>query len=96
MIGILLGADYEALIDSEGLCLGEITPQCQAIIIQCHKGEIKENPALGVGISDMLLDHDPLYWRGRIREALELDGQSVEEVKITTQGISIRAFYSSS
>lgn len=93
MIGILLDSDYQPLIGKDGLTLGEITPQNQAIIIQCHKGEIKENPALGVGISDMTLDHDPLYWRSRIREALELDGQSVEEVKITTHGISIKANY---
>lgn len=70
MIGILIDSDYQPLISSGELQLGEITPQNQAIIIQSHKGELKENPALGVGISDMLLDNDPLYWRVRIREAL--------------------------
>jgi len=93
MIGILIDSDYQPLISSGEIQLGEITPQNQAIIIQCHKGELKENPALGVGISDMLLDHDPLYWRVRIREALELDGQSVDEVRITTSGINLKASY---
>jgi hypothetical protein len=93
MIGILIDSDYQPLISSGEIQLGEITPQNQAIIIQCHKGEFKENPALGVGISDMLLDHDPLYWRVRIREALELDGQSVDEVRITTSGINLKASY---
>ena len=93
MIGILIDSDYQPLISSGEIQLGEITPQNQAIIIQCHKGELKENPALGVGISDMLLDHDPLYWRVRIRESLELDGQSVDEVRITTSGINLKASY---
>ena len=93
MIGLLIGADYQPLISDGALQLGEITPQNQAIIIQCHKGEIKENPALGVGISDMLLDQDPLYWRTRIREALELDGQVVELIKLSTSEVLINAHY---
>lgn len=93
MIGIILGADYQPIIMDGTLQLGEITPQNQALLIQCHKGEFKENPALGVGISDMTLDHDPLAWKGRIRETLELDGQTVEEVKVSRIGISIRANY---
>ena len=93
MIGILIDSDYQPLISSGELQLGEITPQNQAIIIQCHKGELKENPALGVGISDMLLDHDPLYWRVRIREALELDNEVVESIKITSSGVQVNAHY---
>lgn len=93
MIGILIDSDYQPLISSGELQLGEITPQNQAIIIQCHKGELKENPALGVGISDMLLDNDPLYWRVRIREALELDGEVVDSIKITSSEVQINAHY---
>ena len=93
MIGILIDSDYQPLISSGELQLGEITPQNQAIIIQSHKGEIKENPAIGVGISDMLLDNDPLYWRVRIREALELDNEVVESIKITSSEVQIKAHY---
>ena len=93
MIGILIDSDYQPLISSGELQLGETTQQNQAIIIQSHKGELKENPALGVGISDMLLDNDPLYWRVRIREALELDGEVVESIKITSSEVQINAHY---
>lgn len=93
MTGILLDNNYQLTIGKDGLTLGEITQQNQAIILQCHKGEIKENPAIGVGISDMLLDHDPLFWRTRIREALEINGQTVDEVRINTQSITIKASY---
>jgi hypothetical protein len=48
---------------------------------------------MGVGIADMLLDNDPIYWRTRIKEQLEMDNEQVESVKITTTGIQIEAKY---
>lgn len=100
-IGIQL-IDYDLTADviydsnrqiTQGLVVGDITPQNQAIILQCHKGEIKENPALGVGIDGMILEHDALAWRTRIREQLELDGQKVNSITITTTSIDIDAKY---
>ena len=102
MIGIQLTADYEPHIRLvrdeegriiEGLALGETLPQTQALILTLHQGELKEAPAVGCGISDMLLDHRPLFWRARIREQLEMDGQTVNSIKITTTGIHIDARY---
>lgn len=102
MIGITLTADYEPRIRLvrdeegriiEGLVLGETLPQNQALILTLHQGELKEAPAVGCGISDMLLDHRPLFWRARIREQLEMDGQTVHSIKITTTGIHIDARY---
>lgn len=93
MTGILLNNDYDLIIEGGELCLGEITPQNQALIIESHKGAFKENPAIGVGISDMLLDNDPLYWKRRIREALEIDGQNVLSIQITTTSINLNAHY---
>lgn len=102
MIGIQLSADYEPRIRLvrdeegriiEGLTLGETLPQNQALILTLHQGELKEAPAVGCGVSDMLLDNQPLYWRARIREQLEMDGQTVSSIKITTSGIHIDAHY---
>ena len=76
-----------------GLVIGDTLRQNQAIILLLHKGELKEWPAVGCGISDMLLDNDPIYWRTIIREQLEMDGQKVNSVKITTTGIHIDATY---
>lgn len=50
-------------------------------------------PSVGVGISDMLLDNDPIYWRTLIKEQLEMDGQTVDKVTITMTGIKIEAKY---
>lgn len=77
------------------LHLEDTIHQNQAIILSLHKGELKENPAVGVGISDMLLDNDPLFWRTEIREQMEMDGQTVTSVKITKDSIDIEASYNS-
>ena len=76
-----------------GLVVGDILLQNQALILSIHPGELKSAPSVGCGISDMLLDNDPLFWRARIREQLEMDGQQVEYVKLSTAGIQIKATY---
>ena len=78
---------------ANGFVVGDTLRQNQALILLLHKGELKEWPAVGCGISDMLLDNDPIYWRTIIREQLEMDGQKVKSVKITTTGIHIDAAY---
>lgn len=78
---------------THGLTLGETLRQNQAVILAMHQGELKERPMVGVGISDMLLDNDPIYWRTRIKEQLEMDGQKVDSVKITRTSIQIEATY---
>lgn len=101
MNGIVM-KDYDPLIDvrrdgegriTEGLRVGEVLRQNQALILTLHKGELKERPLVGVGLSDMLLDNDPMYWRSSIMEQLELDGQTVGSVEITINGVKIDAEY---
>jgi hypothetical protein len=91
-IDVQLKFDNEGKILS-GLNLGDTLRQNQALILVLHQGELKERPEIGVGIEDMLLDNDILYWRSRIREQLELDNQNVDKVRITTGGIEINASY---
>lgn len=76
-----------------GLVPGDVLRQNQALILVLHKGELKERPAVGCGLSDMLLDDDPLLWRSVIREQMEMDGQSVAKVAITTTGVVLDAEY---
>lgn len=93
MTGIQLNNSYDLDIRSGSMQVGDTTAQNQALIIGSHKGEFKEQPAVGVGISDMLLDHNPLAWRQEIREQLEIDGQEVRSVQITKTGVTIDAHY---
>ena len=89
---VVIKTDDLGLI-TQGLTLGETLQQNQAIILAMHQGELKERPAVGVGISDMLLDNDPIYWRTKIKEQLEMDGQCVSSVRITRTGIIVDAKY---
>lgn len=98
----MLLSDYEPLIDvrrdaegriTVGLRTGDVLKQNQALILTLHKGELKERPMVGVGLSDMLLDNDPMYWRSTIRDQLELDGQTVGDVEVMTNGVKIEADY---
>lgn len=99
MIGMQLtwgneeGNYLEPGIQKGTLALGDTLRQNQALLLLLHKGELKERPAVGVGISDMLLDNDPIYWRTSIKEQLEMDGQKVQSVKLTKTDIKIEATY---
>lgn len=76
-----------------GFVVGDILHQNQAILLSMHKGELKERPEMGVGISDMLLDNDPVYWKSQIRESLEMDKQTVDKIVLTQTKISIDSHY---
>lgn len=76
-----------------GIAIGNTLQQNQALILQMHKGELHEDPSVGVGISDMLLDHDSESWKREIREQMELDGQTVNSVSIEGNDIIIDSTY---
>ena len=76
-----------------GLVVGDILHQNQALILSFHKGDLKDDVSVGVGIDRMLLDNDVLAWKREIREQLEMDGQTVEEVTIDNKSIKINAQY---
>ena len=78
---------------AEGLVVGDILRQNQALILVLHKGELKSDPSVGVGLSDILLDHDLLTWKREIREQMELDGQTVGNVSIDNDKIVIDSEY---
>ena len=78
---------------TSGLVVGDILHQNQAIILSIRKGELKENPSVGVGLTDMLLTHDLAAIKNEIRQQLELDGQTVEKIVVTPSQVGIEAHY---
>lgn len=78
---------------ASGLVVGDILHQNQALILVLHKGDLKDDVSVGVGIDRMLLDNDWLGWEREIRDQLEMDGQKVEEVKVDNKTIKIKASY---
>ena len=76
-----------------GLVVGDILNQNQALILALHKGELKSDVSVGVGIDRMINDSDWLSWQREIRDQLEMDGQTVESVLIDSKSIKIKASY---
>lgn len=103
--GIMIDDGYEIKVEPKrdatgkivsGFVLGPTLYQNTGLILICRKGEFKEQPALGVGIEDVLLDQDYLEWRRRIRINLELDDQRVKEIRFSSQDkLFIDAHYNS-
>lgn len=57
----------------QGMVVQDIVEQNKSLLLVTHPGEWKANPTLGVGLSNILLDHDYLAWRHRIREQFAQD-----------------------
>lgn len=76
-----------------GFAIGETTPQNQAVLLAAHKGEFKEYPLLGIGLSDIVNDHNYNEWKRKITEQLESDGQRIERLEINEHGLTLDACY---
>jgi len=76
-----------------GLVVGDILHQNQALILGLHKGDLKDDVSVGVGIDRMIMDSDWLSWQREIRDQLEMDGQNVESVLVDSKSIKIKASY---
>ena len=82
---------------AQGLEIGATTFQNQALILQAAKGEFKEYPTLGVGISDILGDDEMTGWKREIALQLEADGMKVKTVDLDLKNnkLTIDAEYDS-
>lgn len=65
---------------AEGLMVGNTVYQNQYVILSIHKGELKEFPTLGVGLPDMVNDHDVAGWENEVSLQLQNDGMKVSRV----------------
>lgn len=85
--GIQLDDDSNDLkIENGHLVVGETLPQNEFLLLVCNKGELKEHPLVGVGISDMVNDNDIIGWKRKIRDGLKADGMNVEHISISKDG----------
>lgn len=85
--GIQLDDDSQDLkIENGHIALGETLPQNEYLLLVLNKGELKEDPLVGVGISDMINDNDILGWKRKIRDGLKADGMKVEQVSVSRDG----------
>jgi len=78
---------------TQGLHVGDATKQNIFIILKMQPGELKEQPTVGVGIDNITLDTDFLYYRHQISRQLDAEGMQVNHLEINGQNIEINANY---
>lgn len=89
--------DDEGIVDLElsggQMAVGDVTEQNQCLLLVTRPGEWKEHPRTGVGIDDILNDHDLDHWKRLITAALEQDGQMIEKLDLSTDKLTLKARY---
>lgn len=78
-VEVVRDASYQI---TNGLVVGNILQQNQALILVTQQGELKEHPDLGVGFGDVLLESELLPYRHKIREHFEKDGLSIQTLEL--------------
>lgn len=100
--GIQINSDYDLAIQVKydrngkilsGLVVGDVLYQNQAMLLMAHKGEYKENPLVGVGLSDIVNDNDFARWRREITEQFTADSQQISSLQLDEQGLILNAKY---
>jgi hypothetical protein len=99
--GIQLNNDFDLEIQVRksggkivaGLVVGDVTYQNQAMILTAQKGEFKEAPTVGVGISDICADSDFVAWKREIASQIEADGQRIEKLIVNEKQFVLEARY---
>ena len=69
----------------QGLVVGNILSQNQALILISQQGEFFMNPTLGVGINNLILDRDYLRFKHKIREEFTKDGLKIERLELSSE-----------
>lgn len=86
MKDILLDDNGDLLIQDGDFVIGDADNQHQLDIITATKGEFKEFPEIGVGISEMLSDDDFIEFLIEAKKNLEYDGMIINNIEFTTEG----------
>lgn len=97
MNAIRLIQDRNGNVDLElaagAIALGDVAEQNQWLLLATHPGEWKEHPLAGIGIDGMLSDHETAAWKRAIGQALEEDGQTIDQLTVKDGKITIKAHY---
>ncbi len=89
-----LELDISAVRDAGGLIvsalqIGSVTLQNQKLIIYTSKGEIKEDPLMGVGLNAFIDSEDNNALVREIRSQMYRDGQTMPNISIKDKTIEI-------
>lgn len=94
MTDILLDNTGDLAIVNGDLVLGYSDDRHQEHILLASKGEYKEFPELGVGLTKMLSDDDYVPFLIDAKKNLEYDGMKINNIKFEENGnLSIDGYY---
>jgi hypothetical protein len=80
MKDILINNDGNLKIENGDFAAGDSTLQNQAFILLANSGEFKENPMVGVGIDNYILDSDMSGCEYEARKQFASDGLKVKKL----------------
>ena len=93
MKDIILDSNGRLKIENGLMVVDESTMQHQAIILKISKGAIRHFPALGVGVSSVLLDESPDDLLISITKEFERDGMTMKTLDLDGSKLKIDATY---
>ena len=82
MKDILLGETGDLLIENGDLVIGESSQQHVALLVELHKGELKEFPTTGFGINRYLKKSTSSLTRFTREIKIELEADGFNDAKI--------------
>jgi len=89
-IDILLDENFDIKVENGDFVVGDATLQNQQLILISQKGEFKENPLVGVGIRNYLLDDATIHEMHQdIQKQFAADGMNVAEISGETWNTTI-------
>lgn len=94
MNDIRLNDDFE-IINAGDFVIDDSNQQHIATILKARIGELKQFPACGVGIEDMLLSDEVLEYKHKIRKQLLEDGAKITKMTFTNNQLLLNADYTS-
>jgi hypothetical protein len=83
---ILLDSSLNVVIKDGDFAIGESTDAHQLSLMLSVKGDYKETPVVGMSLVDLLNDDQVLDARQEIQKQMELDGMTVNSLKLTADG----------
>lgn len=90
----VLNEAMELVIREGTFVTGDATQQHQQLLLMTEKGEWKQSPSVGVGLSGFLNDDNPGSMKAEIIKQFELDGMRVDSVRFDGVGtVKIQAEY---
>lgn len=85
--------DLDLTIAGGDFVTGESTYDHQQVLLLADKGQLKQNPAMGVGIRHYLEDYTAERLAAAIRTQFTKDGMSVEKIEFNEAKAIIDAYY---